>query len=377
MELREIVLVGNRDAEGLGGWLARHDLVVHTHEETPEKAIATVQGGHADAVVVVEGDWIRLLAPLHAAPPDGALPSAPAALAMTGIGSGAVSLIAGVTGAAAAGRAARAGRSRRRRRPGRPRSKPSRAALELIADLAGPPDNESLRAIAEQLDRQPHLRLPQGGKWHPTTVRRALDAGIEETTIVLRRVGAILAEIDARDSVTATELRELGEQHAFHSDRLWQAFRTRDPAELHTPFVPPLQRRGRSRFELSSGGRDLLRVWQRSQTLDDRVEGVLLDIARAAGAGAGVSPAAFEVILQQHAVPADAIPETYLDYRRSGGLFALTPEGREVAATWDRLVNPDPRRRLDADFWPTAAQEAALAPTWDWNDPLPVSDGNE
>jgi len=109
-------------------------------------------------------------------------------------------------------------------------------------------------------------------------VRRALDAGIEETTIVLRRVGAILAEIEARDSVTASELSELGKRHAFHSARLWDTFRARDPSGFNTPYVPPLQRQGRSRFELSPQGRELLRVWRRSETIDDRLEGVLLDI---------------------------------------------------------------------------------------------------
>ena len=49
-------------------------------------------------------------------------------------------------------------------------------------------------------------------------------------------------------------------------------------------------------------------------------------------------------------------------------LFRLRTAGAEVAAGWDQLVNDDPRKRLDIDYWPEPQEERQLRPDWDWED---------
>src|SRR4051794_25419434 len=87
MQIRDVVVAGTAPSSPeLELWLARQKLRVRGHTADTQQAIADVAAGAADAVIVVDGHWIGLLSPLHAAPADGKRPSAPSGLLTLGAG---------------------------------------------------------------------------------------------------------------------------------------------------------------------------------------------------------------------------------------------------------------------------------------------------
>jgi hypothetical protein len=234
--------------------------------------------------------------------------------------------------------------------------------LERIAVLRA--EGRSLRDIAGVLEAEGYE--PASAKtWYATTVKRAQEAGVAETRIVLRRLGQILAEIHARGSVDDDELRELGREHRFHHHRLLRAFEKRVGSPYLGRFTPVLDRQD-GRYVVSSKGLELLAMWERSETIDDDVEDVLLSVRRRTR----TTDKDLFVLCIRHGV---AVEELVPRFLTGGTVTELTDEGRQLADTWRRIVDPDPRERLDIDFWPTPEEEAHLNPGWDWeDDPLTV-----
>ena len=291
-------------------------------------AAAQLAAGHADAILILGDGWFRI---------EGSL-DAPAELPSLG-----------------GSRPHAVPESRRRAGPAP--TKPRREDLELVADLL---PERSLREIAEEFTTRA-IATPRGaGKWHAVTVKRLLQAGVRESGVVLQRLGALLAELD-QASASESELERLGRRHRFHHQRLYAAFEAGYGAPYHTPYQRPVER-VRGRYRVSPGGRALLERWNGSLARDDRVEQVLLALlaaGRAMDADALGRACAKERILPEQ-LPADLVA-----WRE--GHFALTDAGAEAAETWRAITDRDPRRRLDADFWPRAGHESN--PAWDWADP--------
>lgn len=278
---------------------------------------------------------------------------------------------AGITAAVTAAQStlARTRHDQRRRagkRVGRRPHKPRKDITQRIADLRP----RSYREVADVLNRE-GVASPQGKRWYPATVRRAVRASREETRMVLRRLGNLLAEIDARGTVTEEELEQLGRTYEFHHNRLWLAFQPgiEYGAPYSRRYAPPVRRIGK-RYGLSKQGKTLLRVWKRSEELDDRLEGLLLAARRTAGPK-GLDPASFGALCAEYGFDSGEVPARYLRFDNSTGRFSLTDEGEEVAEIWDAITNDEPRRRLDIDYWPEPGEERNLSETWDWaDDPL-------
>jgi hypothetical protein len=249
-------------------------------------------------------------------------------------------------------------RSGHRRGP-RPH-KPPRALIEQICSRLD--DGVSYRTIADEM-RARNEPTPNGGTWWPATVKRLIDTSLKETRIVLTRLGSLLADIDAAGSVTHDQLVDLGNRHKFHHRRLLEAFEAGRSAPQREGFTPPVERQ-RKRYVLSASGRRLLEVWRRSELLDDRVEDVALGLYRQGGTR-GVSPAIYERVCSTAGVAIADVPTTYVEFRPETGAFHLTDEGVEVAQTWSQVVDRDPNKRLDIDFWPESHEETDR---WDWED---------
>lgn len=258
---------------------------------------------------------------------------------------------------AGAAAAAAARRKRRGQRTGPRPVKPRRRVLERIAVLQA--EGSSLRDIARVLEAEGH-RPASGETWYATTVKRAQEAGVAETRIVLKRVGQILAEVQARGSVNDDELRELGREHRFHHHRLHRAFEQRVDPSRTGRFTPVLDHEG-GRYTVSSKGLDLLAMWQQSENIDDEVEAVLLSVRRRP---VTTDKALFVLCIENDVAVEEVVPR----FVTSGAQAKLTDEGKQVADTWRRIVDPDPRERLDIEFWPTPEEEARLNPGWDWED---------
>jgi hypothetical protein len=258
--------------------------------------------------------------------------------------------------------AAAAQRRRRGQRTGPRPVKPRRGALERIAVLRA--EGRSLREIAGVLEAEGYE--PASAKtWYATTVKRAQEAGVAETRIVLRRLGQILAEVHARGSVDEDELRELGREHRFHHHRLLRTAEERVCSQDRGRFTPVLDRRD-GRYVVSSKGLELLAMWKRSETIEDEVKDALLSVRRRTR----ISDKGLFVLCVEHGL---AVEELVPRFLTGGKVAELTDEGRQVADAWQRIVDPDPRERLDIDFWPKPEDEARLNPGWDWeDDPLTV-----
>ena len=271
----------------------------------------------------------------------------------------------GASLSAVAASAAAAHRRRHGQRNGPRPAKPRRETAQRIADCRA--EGKSLRQIAETLQAE-DLEPPGGRTWYATTVKRVVDMGVAETRLVLRRVGNVLADIDAQGPVTEQELAELGKKHLFHHHRLLHAFEREVGAPYVGRFTPVLKRSG-SRYQVSKKGARLLALWQRSEEIDDHVEQLLLDLSREHGGSLDV--ATLEALCAEQALSTEDLVPRFLGGADSR--LVLTAEGREVASTWRRIVDPDPRQRLDIDFWPEPHEERRLPPTWDWeDDPLAV-----
>jgi hypothetical protein len=266
---------------------------------------------------------------------------------------------------ALAASAAAAHRRRHGQRTGPRPAKPRRETAQRIADCRA--EGESLRQIAETLEAE-GLEPPGGGTWYATTVKRVVDMGVAETRLVLRRVGNVLADIEAQGSVTEPELAEVGARHLFHHHRLLRAFERKVGAPYVGRFTPVLKRAG-SRYKISKKGSRLLALWQRSEEIDDRIEQLLLDVARKHDGS--LDAAALDEFCANQSLSVDEFVPRFL--AGAGTQLTLTPQGQEVASTWRRIVDPDPRERLDIDFWPEPHEERRLPPTWDWeDDPLSI-----
>jgi hypothetical protein len=331
------------------------------HEGTPLPDSATrlltdhgftvVERGRAAGSVRLVEDTLVLALPVSGE----ATPHAEGAAAgLTWLGGGTIATSAGISAGVVA---AAANRRKRGQRTGPRPVKPRRGALERIAVLRA--EGRSLRDIASVLEAEGYE--PASGKtWWATTVKRTEEAGVAETRIVLRRVGQILAEVRARGSVGEDELRALGREYRFHHHRLLRAFEEEVGAPYLGRFTPVLRRRG-SRYAVSSKGLTLLAMWDRSEVIDDDVEDILLDVSRSNR----MTEKDLVAWCNATGVAREELVPRFLTGAQE---LTLTDEGREVADTWRRIVDPDPRERLDIDFWPTPDAESRLSAGWDWED---------
>jgi hypothetical protein len=325
--------------------------------------------GAAEAFATVVDDRLVLSLPLTSAP-DEHRPSRGAGIAAL-LGFARLrypEVIAASAGSLAATAAAEQRRRQGQRTGPRP-AKPRRETAERIADLRAA--GASYRDIAKTLTAE-GVPSPGGNpRWHATTVKRVTDAGIAETRLVLRRLGGLLADVKAAGEVSEEQLAALGSEHRFHHHRLLRAFEEGVGAPYVGRFVPSL-RRVDGRFALSERGAALLALWERSEELDDRLEDMLLEWSAS-------SPGQLDQIAAGRRWDAELLDEALrLGFvRRTRQRLSLTKRGLEVAETWRRVVDPDPRERLDIDFWPEPHEERRLPPTWDWeDDPLPLSGRN-
>lgn len=325
-----------------------------------------VEGGAAGLVTQV-GDELVLTLPVDGPKRRASGLSVASVAGIAALGAAAIPVagFAAAPAAAAAVAAAAAAEQRRRlgRRTGPRPTKPRRATVEAIAQMQA--EGKSLHAIAAELQAL-GIRAPGGGRWYATTVKRAQDAMLAETTVVLRRLGSLLDDLDDRE-LSEKQLAELGAHYRFHHHRLLRAFELGVGAPYVGRYVPVVERRGEL-FATSAKGSELMQLWRRSEELDDAVEAALLDVSRA---GDRVPFQVLEAIVQQHGVGIDELAPRLV--RKARNTWRLTEEGQEIAATWRRIADPDPRERLDIDFWPSPDEEDLLAPTWDWeDDPLIV-----
>jgi recombinase len=238
--------------------------------------------------------------------------------------------------------------------------KPPRALIEVISSRLD--EGASYRMIADELTAA-GTPTPSGGSWWPATVKRLLDTSLKETRIVLTRLGSLLADVAAADSLSHDDLVALGERHRFHHRRLLEAFESGWSAPHTAGFTPPIQRQG-NRYTLSENGKHLLAIWERSEQLDDRIEDIVLGLQRHGGTR-GTTPTVFERLCSTAGVAVADVPAEYVEFRTDTGAFHLTDEGADVARTWAKVVDRDPNKRLDIDFWPESHEEAAR---WDWED---------
>ena len=317
--------------------LSQHDFEVVSDAQAEgsvrlaeDKVVLTLPVPDEDALVAQAVSALKML--------PAALPGAVAALS------------AGATAAAEA-------RRKRGQRTGPRPVKPRQQVLERIAVLRA--EGSSLRDIARVLETEGYP--PASGKtWYATTVKRAHETGLAETRIVLKRLGQILAAIQARGSVDDDELRELGREHGFHHHRLQRAFEERVDPPRTSRFTPILHREG-GRYTASPKGLDLLAIWQLSEKIHDEIGAFLLSVSRRPM----TSEKALVLLCLENAVtPEEVVPR----FLTSGARANLTDEGQHVADAWRRIVDPDPRERLDIDFWPTPEEEERLNPGWDWED---------
>jgi hypothetical protein len=363
---------GSVTTKQIEDFAARHGLHVDRDLGRVDEQIGVLEIRDAMAVVIL---------PIDAEAPDAGPTVAATALAATTAGRRALSA-AGVRGGVAgalpaigiglasafmAQRALRLQAEDRRksglRRGPRPH-KPPRALIEAISSRLD--DGASYRTIADELTAA-GTPTPGGGAWWPATVKRLLDTSLKETRIVLTRLGGLLADVAAADSVSHDELVALGERHRFHHRRLLEAFESGWNAPHTTGFTPPIQRQ-RNRYTLSENGKHLLAIWERSEQLDDRIEDILLGLQRHGGTR-GTTPTVFERLCSTAGVAVADVPAEYVEFRTDTGAFHLTDEGADVARTWAKVVDRDPNKRLDIDFWPESHEETAR---WDWeDDPLP------
>lgn len=346
----------------------RHGVRVVGVAASPEDAARRVQAGEADGILDVTPEgWLSLVLPAGglASPAErenlgSAL--AAAATALTAAAGGIEGAKAGLQLLSTAIKQAMAERRQRGQRVGPRPAKPSRRLTEDIVDRqrAG----QSLRAIADSLNERGEPTLKGTGKWHPASVKRLIDGSRAETRIVLRRLAGLLDDLQQRQPVDDDELARLGGQHGFHHHRLWLAFERESRRPYWSGLIPPVERTPGG-YVVSKQGAELLRIWKRSEELDDTLEALCLALEEAGGA---VDPQAYGAICAQRNLDASDVPSSLVDYDAANGRFTLTADGRDIAQVWRRLASSNPRERLDIDYWPDAHKEEQLRPDWDWED---------
>jgi hypothetical protein len=348
----------------------RHGVRVVGVAASPEDAAPRVEAGEAEGILdVTPGGWVSLVLPA-----GGLLSPAEvenlasglkvAATAMTAVG--AISTdgaSAGLLLMSAAVEQAMAERRQRGQRVGPRPAKPPRRLIEDVIDQQRDP-KRSLRAIADSLNERGEPTLKGTGKWHPASVKRLIDGSRAETRIILRRLGGLLDELQQHQPVDDDALARLGVKHGFHHHRLWLAFERGFGHPYCSGLIPPVEKTPGG-YVVSQQGAELLRIWKRSEELDDALQPFCLEIQDAGGA---LDPQTYGAICAEHNLDASQVPSSLVDYDTTNGRFTLTTDGHEVAQVWRRLAATDPRERLDIDFWPQAHEEEQLRPDWDWED---------
>ena len=331
---------------------------------SPEDAARRVQAGEADGILDVTPEgWLSLVLPA------GGRRSASRAreprLGLDRRGDGDDGRCGGIGRGGEGGplllstaiKRAMAERRERGQRVGPRPAKPSRRLTEeVVARQRGP--GQSLRAIADSLNERDEPTLKGTGKWHPASVKRLIDGSRAETRIVLRRLAGLLGDLQQRQPVDDDELARLGGQHGFHHHRLWLAFE-REARSYFSGLIPPVEKTPGG-YVVSEQGAELLRIWKRSEELDDTLEALCLALEEAGGA---VDPQASGAMCAKRNLDASDVPSSLVDYDAANGRFTLTADGRDIAQVWRRLASSDPRERLDIDFWPEAHEEEQLPPT--------------
>ena len=358
-------------AAASGGLLAeRRRVEVAGVAASFEDAARRVAEGEVDGILDVTPEgWALLVLP--AAGAAGPSERADLAAALTTTATRAMAAADGLTGPADAAsllvrtaiRQSMAERRQRGQRVGPRPVKPPRRLIEDVIDQQRDP-MRSLRAIADDLNERGEPTLKGTGKWHPASVKRLIDGRRAETRIVLRRLTGLLIELQQSQPVDDDELARLGVRHGFHHHRLWLAFERGFGHPYCSGLIPPVEKTP-SGYVVSRQGAELLRIWKRSEELDDALQPFCLEIEDAGGA---LDPQAYGAICAEHQLDASDVPPGLVEYDTANGRFTLTSEGHDVAQVWLRLASDDLRERLDIDFWPEARDEEHLSPDWDWED---------
>src|SRR4051794_24512242 len=165
------------------------------------RAAERIRKGEADGVLVVDDGWVRIEAVTDPTDSPGRAVSLARALGTT-----TMPFAAAFTPASTQAKPRRPAR-----RPGPRPAKPKREHAQLVADLVA--EGRSLNEIADELTRRGIPTPRKAQRWYPATVSRMLDAGIRETRTVLRRLGGLLQELEAREPVDEATLAALGEKH--------------------------------------------------------------------------------------------------------------------------------------------------------------------
>lgn len=366
------VLLTTPEASGLPAraLAQRHGVRVVGVAASPEDAARRVQAGEADGILDVTPDgWVTLVLPAGglASPAErenlaSALTAVATAMTAAAGGIEIDGAKAGLLLLSTAIKQAMAERLQRGQRVGPRPAKPSRRLTEDIVNRqrAG----QSLRAIADSLNERGEPTLKGTGKWHPASVKRLIHGTRAETRILLRRLAGLLDELQQRQPVDDDELARLGRKHSFHHHRLWLAFEREFGRPSYSGLVPPVEMTPGG-YIVSKQGAELLRIWKRSEELDDTLEALCLALEEAGGA---VDPQVYGAMCAQRKLDASDVPSSLVDYDAANGRFTLTGDGHDIAQVWRRLASSDPRERLDIDFWPEAHQEEQLRADWDWED---------
>lgn len=365
------VLLTTADAQTPARSIAeRHGVRVVGFAASPEDAARRVEAGEADGILdVTPGGWVTLVLPTGGLSSPAEVENLSsglkvAAKAMTAVGAiSTEGARAGLLLMSAAVEEAMAERRKRGQRVGPRPAKPSRQLIEDVIDQQRDP-MRSLRAIADSLNERGEPTLKGTGKWHPASVKRLIDSRRAETRIVLRRLAGLLDELQQYQPVDEDALARLGAKHSFHHHRLWLAFERGFGHPYCSGLVPPVEKTPGG-YVVSQEGAELLRIWKRSEELDDALQPFCNEIAHAGGA---LDPQAYGHICAWHDLDASDVPPSLVEYDTSNGRFTLTTEGHDVARVWHRQAADDPRERLDIDFWPQAHEQEQLPPDWDWED---------
>ena len=327
-------------AAASGGLLAeRRRVEVAAVAASFEDAARRVAEGEADGILDVTPEgWALLVLPAGGA--AGPSERADLAAALTTTATTAMAAADGLTGPADAAsllvrtaiRQSMAERRQRGQRVGPRPIKPPRRLIEDVIDQQRDP-MRSLRAIADALNERGEPTLKGTGKWHPASVKRLIDGRRAETRIVLRRLTGLLIELQQSQPVDDDELARLGVRHGFHHHRLWLAFERGFGHPYCSGLIPPVEKTP-SGYVVSRQGAELLRIWKRSEELDDALQPFCLEIEDAGGA---LDPQAYGAICAEHQLDASDVPPGLVEYDTANGRFTLTSEGHDVAQVWLRL----------------------------------------
>jgi hypothetical protein len=211
----------------------------------------------------------------------------------------------------------------------------------------------SLRALGMELEAQA-VRPLSGDKWAPNAVKRALEFGPSESRRLLRRIGPLLAVVQAADGgrVSNSELEDLGTHFGIHPH--WFSNLTAD-----TNSEPPLRRMGRA-WEITDFGEHLVDLWRSTEERDEALQKAAWDFFREDEIIS--ADRAAQVVGSQDTL--DRLADEGLVRQRDDGRFEMTPGGHDWADDWSKVAHPDPHARFDRDFWP----DPAPAEAWDWQD---------